>query len=573
MDRCQWLSQIPPMIQANVPIWLYWGHANSIFSPSHRVATTYRPPRSAIEAKCRAIKMQQVDPALPVSYPEPERHSGQKRGETWQQFFARRKESNTRRIAQENEVERQRRRNREQEAEGHMPPGRHGPVVFQWQNVDGFRIRTRVFRGCVDTMWDGYAKSQRKFDSCRNEWDICTEFDPDARPDPDPDDNFSDYYGDANDNEDDGSLAYLPRAETPPGPPPYTRSDVALSPTVPPNHWSEDLVNVYDEEPPHATLELPALSDMLYYRYGFDHSSGSYEGVEPDNVKWGTVRKILVDSEAFVDKWLRAPTIDFVDRFLQGGNPPDLPGSIWDLNTSSISFLPDNANPFITLDPTKIDNEMYYFIKPIGLPASDNVSWELVLREAATALQCLRHHWGPSPVHIARCLLEMGIPFSTRLRVPPPYPTLRRGFYTNLVLGWRQQGYKPDYADYVAYATTRDSFLRLPHARAALLKGGIVWRLAIEVTGRFAALEGPSENVLEHGSLLTLPSGNQLWDDDLSDAELDLICGVYKVYTGKIVGKSLFVVAPFVSPDFAEQVEQTMSRWQICHGGPSTRYG
>ena len=230
-------------------------------------------------------------------------------------------------------------------------------------------------------------------------------------------------------------------------------------PAVQPNHWSEDLVKVYDEEPPHGTLELPALSDMLYYRYGFDHSSGSYEGVEPDSVKWSTVRKILVDSEASVDKWLQAPIIDFVECFLQGGNPPNLPGSIWDLNTLSISFLPDHANPFITVDSTKINNKVYYFIKPIELPASENVSWELVLCEAATALQCLCHHWGPSPVHIARCLLEMGIPFSTRLCIRPPYPTLRRGFGSNVGLGWRQQGYKPDYADYVAYAMARDSFL------------------------------------------------------------------------------------------------------------------
>src|SRR5215510_14966166 len=136
------------------------------------------------------------------------------------------------------------------------------------------------------------------------------EFDPDAHPDPDSDDNFSDYYGNAtNDQENDGGLACLPRSKTPPGPPPYSRSGTVpvVVPTVPPNYWSEDLVNVYDEEPPHTTMDLPTLSDMLYYWYGFDHSSGSYEGVEPDSVKWSTVRKILVDPEAHLDKWLQAP--------------------------------------------------------------------------------------------------------------------------------------------------------------------------------------------------------------------------------------------------------------------------
>ena len=95
----------------------------------------------------------------------------------------------------------------------------------------------------------------------------------------------------------------------------------------------------------------------------------------------------------------------------------------------------------------------------------------------------------------------------------------------------------------------------------------------MEATGYHAALGGPSENLSEHGGLLSLSSGEQLWDDELSDAELDLICGVYKVYTGKTVGKCWFAVMCSLSPHPSEQVEQTMNRWQICHGGPSTRYG
>ena len=163
MDRCQFLDCIPDMIRANVPVWLYWGPVKSIFSPSHRVATMYRPPLDAIKAKQAGqgdTEMQQADSVFLVSYPEPERHTGQKRGETWQDFFARREESNARRIARENEVDTQKRQNREREAEAHLPPGRQGPVVFQWHDVDGFRVRTRVFRAYVETMWDGYAKSQ-----------------------------------------------------------------------------------------------------------------------------------------------------------------------------------------------------------------------------------------------------------------------------------------------------------------------------------------------------------------------------------------------------------------------------
>ena len=116
MGRCQFLDHIPAMIRANVPIWLYWGHLNSIFSPFHKVATMYRPSKDAVKATQMnqgATEMSQADALPRISYPEPEAHSGQKRGETWQEFFVRREESNARRILQENEAETQKRQNRE----------------------------------------------------------------------------------------------------------------------------------------------------------------------------------------------------------------------------------------------------------------------------------------------------------------------------------------------------------------------------------------------------------------------------------------------------------------------------
>src|SRR5215471_946385 len=84
---------------------------------------------------------------------------------------------------------------------------------------------------------------------------------------------------------------------------------------------------------------------------------------------------------------------------------------------------------------------------------------------------------------------------------------------------------------------------------------GCLWQLSLETQSRWESLERGLRTVAqfllsdtgwsrplgfesfrlpsEYGSFITLPTGVQLWDDDLSEAELDLICGVYRVYTGK----------------------------------------
>jgi hypothetical protein len=87
--------------------------------------------------------------------------------------------------------------------------------------------------------------------------------------------------------------------------------------------------------------------------------------------------------------------------------------------------------------------------------------------------------------------------------------------------------------EYNYYEALRDRFLRSARGRAAFLMGGIVWRLAFETLGTGAeqrVLSGPSGEILD----TTLWIGEQEWcDDALTEAELDLICGVYKIGTGK----------------------------------------
>ncbi|KAG2751383.1 hypothetical protein P692DRAFT_20727476 [Suillus brevipes Sb2] len=73
-------------------------------------------------------------------------------------------------------------------------------------------------------------------------------------------------------------------------------------------------------------------------------------------------------------------------------------------------------------------------------------------------------------------------------------------------------------------------------ARAALLRGGILWRLALHslsFNSLPSALIGLSRNAVPFGQMLTINDITH-FDDDLSEEEVDFICGTYYVYTKKL---------------------------------------
>jgi hypothetical protein len=206
---------------------------------------------------------------------------------------------------------------------------------------------------------------------------------------------------------------------------------------------------------------------------------------------------------------------------------------LWDLAPDSPSPLAGHANLLFKVTTLSFSNRDYYFLR--NRREKEEAQWDLVLEDAATVLECFRRD-GESVLEIARFLLNSGRPFSTRVtQFKIPHLVLRP---TELViLGWRPKGYQSHLADYAYYEQLRNDFMARPHARAAFLAGGIVWRLAMHSAGNLAeerALNGPSEEALPFGKYFPHPDNNELmWDDTLTETEMDLICGVYKVSTGK----------------------------------------
>jgi len=193
------------------------------------------------------------------------------------------------------------------------------------------------------------------------------------------------------------------------------------------------------------------------------------------------------------------------------------------------------SNVFIQVSYLDIPGqERLYIIQPSQ--SRSLVPWKLVVPDAATAVMCLCHDWGSDISTIALELLKKGITFKTLqpMAVPPsawcPLSELR-----TYLLGYFWPPFKAAYADYITYEQYCHEFMKEDHARAALLRSGILWWLVLHSLGFNilpSVLIGISQDAVPFGQMLSL-NGETYFDDDLSEEEVDFICGTYYVYTSK----------------------------------------
>jgi hypothetical protein len=132
--------------------------------------------------------------------------------------------------------------------------------------------------------------------------------------------------------------------------------------------------------------------------------------------------------------------------------------------------------------------------------------------------------------------LNHGIQFSTLLPVKPLPRSIQVG--PAITVPVRLPGYKFTQNDYYAYEQQRAALLSDPRvARSALLRGGIVWRLAVATLSFDDVLEGPTTAAtLQRRGIIVKTNDDSLatdlCDDGLSQLELDIICGLHHCYTG-----------------------------------------
>jgi hypothetical protein len=156
-----------------------------------------------------------------------------------------------------------------------------------------------------------------------------------------------------------------------------------------------------------------------------------------------------------------------------------MPSNLWDLGPER-SLAVSNAG--IRVSYVQLPQQWLYVIEP-SLSAS-LVVWKLVVADAATAVMCLWRDWGSDITKIALNLLQKGIAFKTlqAMAVAPDacHPCTELHSYS---LTYTLPPFKAVYTDYVIYEQHRHEFMNQPCARATLLHGGLIWRLALHSFG------------------------------------------------------------------------------------------
>jgi len=294
----------------------------------------------------------------------------------------------------------------------------------------------------------------------------------------------------------------------------------------------------------------------MYLRFGFIEGANGLR-IDPPSLSWIEVLRTFGrnDNEPQMDiKLFPFAVIQFLEplgrRIVEKpANMVKLPVSlteiqlppwnIWDLSDKHIHRLSNISS--LQTHIVMLDKRPVY---ELAVSAPGKTPWRLVVDHAATVVFSMRSRWGGKRLEVlVMHLVELGIPFQTLLQRPQA-PTRTIRYIDTYVevgvcdrqfqgLGTREQSWEAGLDDYAVYIYRREAFLQTPRCRAALLRGGIVWRLAMESHNLAVAADGPSETVSDFGRCFQGDDGESYWDDWLTDEEVDLICGVYMCKTSE----------------------------------------
>ena len=181
VTRCSWLHLAQYMMKAFIPLWFSWGKVPYYVQPLQPWISDYYPDLE---------NFTMVAPVNASLFPPVHPSSGQRHGETMEQFFARRHASNAKQKKKETPRERDIRNAHERAQVSKPYPGKKGPSVFYWDDVDGFRVRTPIPRNQVERLWHTRWKPTKKiYNAIDNSWDCCSLFGDNTLPgEPDPSD-------------------------------------------------------------------------------------------------------------------------------------------------------------------------------------------------------------------------------------------------------------------------------------------------------------------------------------------------------------------------------------------------
>lgn len=499
---CRFLQWLKPMLWANVPVWVHCGPVGATWDLVG--LAKYRPSEESVHLAATAEDAPGGPEAvgLQTSHPELPMHTRQRVGETLDDHMTRMREAWEDVVAHEGDFARERRLSRERDQEGHPPPGRRGPRVFWWERAEGGHlIRTPMSREEANGVWGELTDSQRRYNSVTDEWDVYEGWDEGGRGTREVVVVEADWEG-------------MPEAPEPCTPPAFVDT------------LREELDLELRSRP--VQLDVDVL-DLAGHRYGFVVPEDD-EGARPDNPKSWTLLCGYFGMGRTEGEGVPARLHSALSSFFQSlhsGGASEMPARCWDLSPNCDRRLSPSRDRGLDVVPIEGDGgRKMYLLK--GRVAED-VGWCVCVEDAAAALQAVRKGMGPSAKEVARQLSRMGVPFRTLAHHRKGGSPRASG--RGETLGYRDPWEKGSVLEYGFYQERRKEVLMSPHGRAAIMKGGLVWRLAMDSIGDEAealVVQGPCSEDEGHRRYIDIGGGSRLWDDEMSEEELDVVCGVYR---------------------------------------------
>ncbi|KAG6839301.1 hypothetical protein C0991_004046 [Blastosporella zonata] len=478
----------------------------SVSPPPPRPSVPHAPPRPSASQALHSSSAPKPSSVFPPVVCQ----SGQAPGMTMEDFFILREKRNAIAKQCESNKAREERKRWEEIAERHMlpkarHPGKKGGTMFVWEEVDGHYIRRPVGRQNYQEWWSFFKPTQRRYDSFYRQWDLCDAWDTSEDPV---------RYDESDDDDDE---YWVPSFSPPPAP----LEENALVADI---NLDVDVNDSEDDEKAH--LETTTWSNAAYFKYGFNEEYPAKPPVVA--LDPSVVRKFLGDGkwEAKLSGTPSASMCHFFTYLKASSRIRDIPPSIYDLHQDTSAV---NGPRKIVTRLIGQDLDHYVLLPTTG----SEPSCVIVIQRAATVVELLRREWPMDFPSMCGNLVDRCIPFRTCIRGPYRAGAMPLSSPPCASLGRRPQNYKPDQVDFAAYETLRDQFLRSPRGRLALLAGGLVARLAHDIVPLREVHQGPLDNVYQDGIFIG-KDGTGYYDDVLSAAEINLICGVYRVETGEL---------------------------------------
>ncbi len=486
----------------------------------------------------------------------------QRPGETYHAFLERERTHIADLKLTETTEDKERRMARERLNADQPVPRSNGPAVFVWVSEYGIHYRVRSRTSGVRDLWERTTREQRVYNSLRNEYDV----DDTAVDLADRTDNLSAPTDELNTSAGSDTIRTRSVSPTPRrSPNARVRSPNARGSAIDDSDNSIHLSGLANSLLSDANTELTVheeqvevivrpISDILKYRYGYTAPKTRWTARESEAIKWRGSNWVKV--YRVLGHWDRSDELrqdsitpteveavaDFLAAFIRHSTPPI---ELCDLHPqSNISYNDDVYKRLSTTVRTeKIESRSgeqqwrkWYTIEAIdGVPVVTSDTCKISTASATTIAHGLRIGFGKNGDEVLSWLLSIGTPVrvSRPIQEPLNRPSGKRWKILDgrsVGIGVKPHEVKLGKADYLVYMNMRDELLKGPAGDAALLEGGIMWRLAKNLRPDHI-MRGPDTNDFSADSRIAerIYDGRRYAETVLTEQDMYVIVGVYRV--------------------------------------------